>query len=262
MPRWWLLTGFLAASLGRGSVDTAAPARAAAPALSVLAFNVQFDAPHPERSLELIDSEGADVLCLTEVTAGFAAALEKRVGSRYPHRIFRSASGTWGVGLWSRTPLTQAAIVEQRPHRMPGAIATVSVGGHPVRLACVHLFPPGARRGGASLLRAMGENAALRKEQARSWTGRLSRGPALVLGDFNEGPDGEAVATFLRAGFANGCPACTSTFPGASSPWPALIQIDHLLARGLEVTGGRTLPGGGSDHLAVRAEIRSTDAAR
>lgn len=238
-----------------GATPRPATTAPAAEPLSVLAFNVQYDSPHPERSLDLIDTESADLVCLTEITPAFAAALQKRLGTRYPHHVVHTASGTWGVGLWSRVPLTDAAIVEQRPHRMPGAIATVRLRGKRVRVACVHLFPPGAQRNRASLVQAMGENAQLRKEQARSWTTRLGSGPALVMGDFNEGPDGEALRIFQSAGFVNGCPNCTPTFPGPSSPWPALVQIDHVLARGIHVSDGGTVRGGGSDHFAIRARV-------
>lgn len=248
-------------------VLSAARAIAATPGekrgVSVLAYNVEFDSKAPQKTLDAISAVDADVLCLTEVTTRFAAQLQKRLGTRYTNSFVRArSSGTWGVAIVSRYPLLDARSFPQAPYRMPAAEARVVTAQGTVRIACLHLFPPGAKRhGGEGFFAAMKENAVLRKQQAEHLVKRYAqeRAPVVLLGDFNEEGDGDAVQTFQRAGFQSACGAadahCGATFPGADSPFPAVFQVDHVLGRHLEFLEARVPHSGGSDHYPLFARF-------
>jgi endonuclease/exonuclease/phosphatase (EEP) superfamily protein YafD len=240
-------------------LSSAGPAAPPAGAVRAMAYNVDFDAKEPARSLDLIEREDPDLVCLTEVTPAFAKEFKQKFANRYSYVRFAPARGTWGLGLASRFPLTDARTFAQRPHRMPAMEARVAIRGRALHVGCVHLFPPGAKRtAGDGLVETMRKNAALRVEQARALVQRFARrDPVLLLGDLNEGPRGDAVRVLGEAGYARACEGpdarCGATFPGDSSKLPAIFEIDHLLGRGLTFQGAHVLRGGGSDHLAVAA---------
>ncbi len=229
-------------------------------ALSVMTWNVLFDAPDLEPTLEAIERADPDVLCLTELTPKFVRAFEERLGSRYRFRSFHPKSGTWGVGIASRLPLKHAKAFQQRPHRMPAMEAQVATEQGRFRIACLHLFPPIAgRKKGESVVAVMGRNAELRKKQAAFVVRRYAkeRRPVLLLGDMNEGPDGAAMRLFAEAGFRRACELpnhrCGPTFPGATSMLPAVWEIDHILGMGVRFDSARVIKSGGSDHFPVFA---------
>ena len=225
---------------------------------SAMTFNVLYDATEWRKTLDVIGSESADIVCVQEVTMPFVTAFEARYASTWPYRQFESRTGTWGIGLASKHPLRDVEVFEQKPHRMPAMEAVTTIGGQEVRVVCVHLFPPGAKRDpGAGLMKTMRANAGLRTEQAEALVTRLQhdKRPVLLLGDFNERPKGKAMDVLARAGFRNACRRCGSTWPGPASSWPAIAQVDHILVRDLAAVDARVVKGGGSDHYPVTASF-------
>lgn len=73
----------------------------------------------------------------------------------------------------------------------------------------------------------------------------------------NEGRQADAMKTFATAGFTHSCDgpsaSCGNTWPGANTALPAVVEIDHILGRGLTFSEARVLRSGGSDHFPVRA---------
>jgi endonuclease/exonuclease/phosphatase (EEP) superfamily protein YafD len=239
-----------------------AGAGAAPTAWRALSYNLLHEQADLAASLDVIGRADADVVCVQELTPRFARAFAARFGRVYPHRRFEEREGTWGVGVASRHPLEDAEVFAQSPHRMPAVQATVVRGGERVTVVCVHLFPPGARRRKeAGLLGTMRENAELRVQQADGLARRLAarRGPLLLLGDFNEADDDAAVKRLRDAGFAVACDIdgerCGGTYPGGTSLWPAVFQVDHILGRGLRFHRAEVRSEGSSDHYPIVAEF-------
>jgi endonuclease/exonuclease/phosphatase (EEP) superfamily protein YafD len=231
--------------------------------VSMMAYNVLYDASDNDASVALIEDADPDVLCLTELRPPFLRSFEKKVGRRYPHRHVRAKKhGTWGAAIVSKHPLSRRRTFPSRPHRIPVVEATVEaprIGA--VRVACLHLIPPIATHEKSdSLFETIDENDVLRAKQAAALVRRYDglRTPVLIVGDFNE-EDGDAMRAFYDAGFTNACDAsgtsCTSTWPGASTPWPAVVRIDHVVARGVRVVSAHVPSGGGSDHQPIVAVI-------
>jgi endonuclease/exonuclease/phosphatase (EEP) superfamily protein YafD len=231
----------------------------------LIAFNVQFDAPsvNVQQNIALLRGEAADIVCLEEVTPAFAKMVETQLADVYPYRAFKAAQGTWGVGIASKYPIAEFTTFPQIPHRMPAATAKVVLPDRRVTVVCVHLFPPAAKRNKErSLLETLSDNAELREKQSTDIARRYANepGPVVIAGDFNEGPTGGAILALAKKGFQSACTtasaACGATWPGASSSWPALIQIDHIFGVGVVFTAARVFKGGGSDHYPIAASFR------
>ncbi|MGA9519938.1 MAG: endonuclease/exonuclease/phosphatase family protein [Myxococcaceae bacterium] len=255
-------SGFVSVALGLFAALAATSAHATAPrrALSVMAYNVLYDATDVEATLKTIERADPDVLCLTELTPKFVRAFEDRFGDELRFRSFHPKSGTWGVGIASRFPLKNVTVFQQRPHRMPAVEARVVTDQGRVRVACLHLFPPvSGQKKGESFSAMMKRNADLRKKQAAFVVRRYAKEkqPVLLLGDMNEGSDERAMRLFAEAGYRRSCELpeqrCGPTFPGATSAFPAVWEVDHILGRDVRFESARVIKAGGSDHYPVFA---------
>ena len=232
----------------------------------VMAYNVLYDSTEIEKSLDAIERADADVVCLRELSTKFALAFEKRLAKKYPYRSLQpQKSGTWGMGIASRFKLSNAAVFEEKPHRLPAMEARVATSRGPVLVACLHLFPPvGKHRKSDGFFETMEKNAELRRKQSEYIVARYAtvKEPVLIVGDMNETADGKAIQTFEKAGFLRSCripnQECGATFPGATYVLPAVFEIDHILGRGVEFGTARVIKEGGSDHYPVYATFRPT----
>jgi endonuclease/exonuclease/phosphatase (EEP) superfamily protein YafD len=240
------------------------PAPTALP-FRAMAYNVLYDAADVEASLAAIDSEQPDFVCLRELTPKFAKAFRKRFARQYPHMALEPRKGTWGVGIASRHPLARTRHFPEKPHRLPALEADVQLSGRTLKVVCVHLMPPVAKhRKSDTLAETMDKNAELRTKQGRALMERYAQesGALLLLGDMNEGREGGAMKAFRSAGFVHACEgprsACGNTWPGATTVLPAIVEIDHILGRGLTFEEARVVRKGGSDHFPVVARFGFT----
>ncbi|WP_395837285.1 endonuclease/exonuclease/phosphatase family protein [Archangium violaceum] len=227
-----------------------------------MTYNVLYEAPAEdvEKSLDVIEKEMPDLLCLRELTPGFAQAFRKRLGKQYPHTVLAPRKGTWGVGVASRHPLLRTERFPEKPHRLPAMEADVKLGGRELKMVCVHLMAPGAKHSPSeTLLESLEKNAKLRERQGEALMKRYEKEekPLLLLGDMNEGRQAAAMKAFAAAGFVHSCDgpkaSCGNTWPGANTALPSVVEIDHILGRGLTFSEARVLRSGGSDHYPVRA---------
>lgn len=229
-------------------------------ALRIMGYNVLYDAPSPEASVALIARENPDIVCLRELRPPMLKVFRAELGDRYPHAFVRARrSGTWGAAIFSKHPLRARRVFPAKPHRLPVLEATVrapNVGD--VVVACVHLVPPFMAHGASSgPIETLQRNDALRTRQAKQFVKRYrGRSPLVLVGDFNE-EDDDAMETLYAAGFTNACDDadCAATWPGATSSWPAVVRIDHVLTRGLRVVAAHVPSGGGSDHQPIVAAV-------
>ncbi|WP_241759329.1 endonuclease/exonuclease/phosphatase family protein [Pyxidicoccus parkwayensis] len=242
-----------------GSGPAPAPAR-----YKAMTFNVLYSASFEdvEKSVDAIEAAKPDVLCLRELTPRFASAFERRLGKEYSQRRLESRQGTWGVGIATRHKLLRTEVFPERPHRLPAMEADVLVDGHRLKVVCVHLMAPGARhKKDEGLLESLPKNAALRDKQGRALMDRYAKVklPLLLLGDMNETRGGDAMKAFAAAGFTHACDGpdadCGPTWPVTPGGLLAFTEIDHVLARGLTLSGAQVLQVGGSDHYPVEARF-------
>ena len=188
-----------------------------------------------------------DLLVLEEISdrwlADLAPALED-----YPFREIQPRHDNFGIGLFSRQPLTATRIVPFGLVDIPTIFARVRMDGRPLDLIATHPMPPGE-----ALL------AAERDRQLDWLAGEISglSAPVLLIGDLNASPWSPVLGRFLRK-----CNLIDSARGRSIHPtWPAFIPplwipIDHVLhSPGIVARNYRVGTSIRSDHLPVIADF-------
>ncbi|HEY0715774.1 MAG TPA: endonuclease/exonuclease/phosphatase family protein [Polyangia bacterium] len=250
------------------------PARAAASAgkLRVLSFNVAAG-DFAEAATKTILAANADVILMQEWDARVAVLLEPQL----PH-FHRSTNHQFSV--LSRYPIADVFLPSLVPYleandraaryaryriRTPNGLVTI-LNIHPVsprnglerfrRLDLRTLMKSGGT-GGAAGVAFLRRNAAMRWEETKAIAAEAARtsGPLIIAGDTNlpalSRIYGETLGDF-RDGFSAVGRGFGYTYP-AHQPW---MRIDRILANSsLRFLRFEVLPGGGSDHRAVTADL-------
>lgn len=229
---------------------------------SIMTFNIGLGGRPPAAVLDGIEAANPDIVCIQEMTHALAVEFEKRFSALYPYRLLSPGSSVHGIGIASKFPLSNEAIIREGMSHLPAASASVALGDGLVRIACVHLIPPHARpKEGETLWQRYVRNKGIRIIQAGIVVDSFEKagGPAIILGDMNEWSGQAALSLFTDAGFADACESlpnrCGASWPGEVMAIPALFQIDHILGRGVRFTDAAVLEAGGSDHFPVAARI-------
>jgi len=214
-------------------------------ALLVVQHNVSDENPDPAGTARALAAAGPDLVALEELVPGALPVYEKTLARWYPYHAVR---GT--VGLWSRHPLSGTRSLDIRPGEFTASwergLRTVVHTPHgDIAAHVAHL--PSVRVGAGGL-------ASARRDESAALLGRAvaaeEQRTLVLLGDLNGTVDDRGLAPLTarlnvpRRGFALSFPAA---FP--------LARIDQVLARSATVTGIRTLPATGSDHLPVAATL-------
>ncbi|MGW5851794.1 endonuclease/exonuclease/phosphatase family protein [Streptomyces sp. NPDC055254] len=221
------------------------PADPGAPDLVVVQHNVSDENADPGGTARALIAQAPDLVALEELTPAALPVYEAALSGRYPHHV---VEGT--VGLWSKHPLADARPTDIRPRGFDdgwnrGLRATARTPRGEIAVYVAHL--PSVRIGPG------GFGSGPRDESARLLGAALAAEPldrVILLGDLNSTVDDRGLAPVVsrtnapRGGFAFTWPA---SFP--------LSRIDHVMARSAAVSGVRTLPATGSDHLPVLARV-------
>lgn len=250
--------GYLAASAFFPAAQHVAVADPAAPGtLRLLSVNTLYGRVDPGSVVELVESEGVEVLAVQELTPEFEEALTTAgLDALLPHKVTGkvAAGSAGGSGLYSATALTEENPGEDSTFAMPSAV--VDAGGVDVRIRNVHPVPP--MPGGTDVwqreLRELGSTA------------RSDTTPQIMFGDFNATWDHATFRALLGdrfhdawrdtgAGLERTWPE-GRTLPGLGTRIPALVAIDHVVVdEAMRVGDVRTRIMPGSDHRAVLATI-------
>ncbi len=231
--------------------------------ITLMAYNVLYNSEEIDESIALIENCAPDILCIREMTPKFVKKFKKKFGKKYPNLSFHPRKGTWGVGIASKFPIKRSHHFPIKPHRIPGLQAVIKINEKDVMVSCLHLFPPvGKHLKSDGFFVTLEKNKQLRINQAKYLISKYSgwKGPLIVLGDMNEGPGDGAINIFREANLKRSCDNaltedCGATFPGATSIFPAVFEIDHILGRKITFKTARVLKCGGSDHYPVLSEI-------
>ncbi len=230
--------------------------------LTVMTFNISLGGRPAAAALDGIKEANSDIICIQEMTPSLAVAFEKRFSALYPYRLLLPGSSVHGIGIASKFPLSNEAIIREGMSHLPVASASAALGDGLVRIACVHLIPPHARpQEGETLWQRYFRNKGTRIIQAGIVIDSLAKagGPAIILGDMNEWSGQTALSLFNDAGFADACESrpnrCGASWPGEAMTFPALFQIDHILGRDVRFADAAVLGAGGSDHYPVAARV-------
>jgi endonuclease/exonuclease/phosphatase (EEP) superfamily protein YafD len=226
----------------QGSADQAA--------LTVMTTNLRLGHGDPQVVVSLAAGHAVDVLAVQELTDSAVAGLhEAGLDRQLPYRIVAPRAAGAGVGLWSREPLTDAAVV-------PGfgfdpVRARITVAGRTYTVMSFHSKAP-LYNGGTG-----------------PWESDLRRlsdvmadmpSPLVVAGDFNATRDHRQFRDLLNSnGYRDAADDAGAgllpTFPADRSVGP-IARIDHVvLSGGLVGVNAETAAVADSDHYAVIARV-------
>lgn len=219
----------------------------AAGELTVVQHNISDVNPDPAATAHALAGTGAELIAVEELTAPAVPAFEAALAGDYPHHATR---GT--VGLWSKHPLGAVRPVDIRPSGVGegwdrGLRATARTPRGEVAVYVAHL--PSVRIGPTT-----GLTSGRRDESAALLGEALAAEPlerVILLGDLNSTLDDRGLEPVTELMDEPG--------PGFAFSWPAafpVARIDQILTRSATVTGIRSLPATGSDHLPVVADVR------
>jgi endonuclease/exonuclease/phosphatase family metal-dependent hydrolase len=208
-----------------------------------------------DRMLDELAAVDADVIALQEVSRGWVinggADLFELIRTRLGMAAVwgPSVGGDWGNAILAKVPPREILRRSLPPAGLPLPRSVLEVA--------VPFGPAGSLRVFATHLHHVGAHEEIRDEQSRFLARTLpDGGPAVLLGDFNALPTDRCFEILAGAGWrdvhAPDAPAAP-TYPSRAP----VRRIDTILVRGpIETVGARVAPPWGSDHRAVRAEIR------
>lgn len=251
------LAAGLALACGEPALRPSAPTPGA-PHFTVMTYNVELDSAGEPTTLALIGEQDADVVALQEMTHDTETLLRELYAERYPHQLYRSAGGTDGLAVLSRYELTDQGFHPGPGGWHPAWHVNVALPGVSLQLLNVHLRSLFSGDSGAvqSFLSTDEDHVLEIDDVASRCDDTLSN---LVVGDFNEGPDGDAVAYLERSGFDNVLPAFhpgQPTWRFRSVAGQLEATVDHILYDDtLRPLDSWVKVQGRSDHLPVLAHF-------
>jgi endonuclease/exonuclease/phosphatase (EEP) superfamily protein YafD len=228
-----------------------------APHFTVMSYNIHLDSASEPTTLAAIGGSDADILALQEVTHDTEAILRERYAAEYPHHLFHPAGGAGGLAVLSRFPLTDRGILPGPGGWHPAWHVEVEMPGLRLQLLNLHLravfSAPGVLQ---SYLDTDRDHLLQIADFAAPLDADLS---TVVLGDFNEGPDGVAIDYLEARGFSNILPEFhpgqpTWRFRSIGNQFET--TFDHILYdESLKPLNAWVERKGASDHLPVLAHL-------
>lgn len=216
--------------------------------LRVVSLNVHTANQEHDRVVAYLRGTEADVIVALEVDNRWARVLEG-LNDRYPHRVVEAREDNFGIVLLSRKPFVRSQVVDLPGSEVPSIDVTLDVDGVQVPVLGTHPVPP-----------ATPAHAAERNRQLASiatWAASHA-GKAVVLGDLNTTPWSPHFSRLLADGHLVRAHPRWGVVPTwmADQPWVSLM-LDHVLVSPeIGVVSMEVGPDVGSDHRAIRADLR------
>jgi endonuclease/exonuclease/phosphatase family metal-dependent hydrolase len=256
-PSLFLLVVF--ASVAACAPGTRAP-RSPAPGAAhfiVATFNVYHPSWQDAPTAQAVESTGADAVFLQEITPNWERVLRSRYSEKYPHMLFKTDRNSRGLGVLSRFPVADRGLLRAPHDWHPAWLVEVTLPSGNISVLNVHLRA--VSTGPRNRVSNYFATAADHEHEIRSFVSRSAAAPAIVLGDFNEYPEGAAVRWLERRGFRNILPLYhpgQPTWRGRSLVGQFAMPIDHILVDGrFEPLNAWVVREGNSDHLPVVAHL-------
>jgi endonuclease/exonuclease/phosphatase family metal-dependent hydrolase len=236
------------------------------PLLKIITFNVDYEVA-PTASAEVFDNIDADVICLQESTPAWEEYLRQRLKQKYPHIIFHHEPYAGGLAILSRYPMTELLYEKPPAGWLHGLGVKIETDLGAVKLLSVHLRPAAAGNGGHwnyFLLPRVHP-----KEMDYLYTHLQFAGqpaPTIVLGDFNESDDGNAMQYLRKQGLIDSLGQFdrdTKTWHGEYALVKLSERCDHILySPELKCLDAAVVKKGASDHFPVVAVMEMSASRR
>jgi endonuclease/exonuclease/phosphatase (EEP) superfamily protein YafD len=224
--------------------------------LRVVVANLLAPRPTPALAREILAAD-ADVVLVEELSDVWDELLrEEGLYERYPHHVTDVHSvraDYFGIGIFSRIPLTSTEIEPLDEDFIPMARADLEVGGRVVRVYAIHAAPPSS----SDWLPIWDRQMDLLRDRFRA-EGADERRVLLAGGDFNASPYSNGYRRLMDAGMEEAHESVgrglATTWPNGLFPFPPM-RLDHLFVRGATVDSVREGVGEGSDHLPLVIDL-------
>lgn len=251
-----VLLGMVVAGHGAARAETAA-----APALRVMTFNVNYANPDPDHALDTIEKADVDVVLLQEITSDWKRLLGKRFAKQYPHQVFRiHTRAAGGLAVLSKlTIVAEEVIASPLQGWFPAQRLVVETALGSLQILNVHLRP--AIDGGSWIKGFMTTPPLRRREIVTYWKKLATDVQTIIAGDFNEDRTGTAVSFLERKQLARVATTGPTTWRyevTSKSGTSELLKmdIDHvLLSDKLAASASEVIDAGASDHRPVVVTI-------
>jgi endonuclease/exonuclease/phosphatase (EEP) superfamily protein YafD len=226
----------------------------AGPHFSVMTYNVNWGGGQPAKSLDVIRKVNADIVCLQETNDSWENYLRRELGSLYPHMEFRETPGRMGGGLafLSKTKGQQIAYIPSENTFFDGWIMAYQTPVGLVEILNVHLHPPVSESGSFGVSGYFSSQDKRCQEIQRFYPYFTGSGSRLIMGDFNENDQGDAIKWLSGQGMTD----ALAEFDQSSKTWRWKIslitlrdRLDHVVySSELYCFGCGVISSGGSDH--------------
>jgi endonuclease/exonuclease/phosphatase family metal-dependent hydrolase len=260
-----LATLLLAVPLLARCAVPAFPARSPTPGsahYSVMSYNVECGKHDDPTIIDAVGAGDADIACLQETTPKYELALRRRYAARYPYQLYQHNHpnpGAAGLAVLSRFPIVDRGH-RPAPHGWhPAWYVDVETPSGTIQILHVHLRAKlsGRKNDLIALLTVSGDH--LREiDHFMRWS--VSDKPTLVVGDFNEEPDGAAIGWLEARGYRNALPLFEPgrhTWRHPLLAWELRQTLDHILFdSAFQPLDARVIDAGRSDHLPVVARLQ------
>lgn len=263
-PSRWVLPALLAVGCGQPPLEPRDPTPGV-PHFSVATFNIEKGDHIDEATVSAIGATQADIICLQEVTPEWEEVARARYGEQYPYMLFYAA-GPGGLGVLSKQRLLEQTFYDGPWHPTWSVLAETPAGW--LNLIAVHLRSLYSGSGGVvSDYVNWGSDhlieikSALQSNASAPTSATL---PRMVLGDFNEESNGDAVRHLESLGFTDLLPQ----FRPGQFTWrhPSLGDqfneaLDHILYDDAVIPlNAYVVNGGNSDHIPVVGHFEANGA--
>lgn len=210
------------------------------PELRIAHFNVLKFNYDTESTVDAALASGADVISFQEVDERWEAALVNALAEVYPHYYVESRSDCYGLGVFSKQPLTNVSLVHFEG--FPNIVGDIRVNGVDVHFIASHTRAPIAH-----------DKYEQRNKQLKQIADYLIdlEGPKVAIGDYNSVPWDSRIVEFINdTSMSDSRKSLTATYPSglfiARIPIDYIFHSDDITCVGFEAIGGTS-----SDHLGV-----------
>jgi len=263
----WCAPGLLALGCGQPPLEPRDPTPGV-PHFSIATYNVLDTIEGDVATLETIGATHADIICLEEVTAEWERVIRERYAADYPFMVFYARGGASGLGVLSKQRLIEEAYFEAPNNWHPAWSVLAETPAGWLNLLTVHLRSLYSGTGGVvSDYVNWGSDhvyeiqSVLMSSEARPIPASL---PRMVLGDFNEESNGDAVQHLESLGFSDVLPL----FRPGQFTWRSRSlgnqfneALDHILYdEAVAPLNAYVVNAGNSDHIPVVAHFEAAHA--
>lgn len=226
-------------------------------------YNVETNEQNHPATIEAIGAGDADVVFLQETSSYYEAVLRKRYAEQYPHQLYNDNApeyGTGGLAVLSHFPVYDGGFHKNPNGWHPAWHVLVQTPAGLMQVLNVHLRAVFNGDGNAvsSYFSTKSDHLGEIKAFMQDCTDPL---PTLVVGDFNEGPDGRAVEYLEAQGFENALPLFRPgqfTWRHASVANQMNQTLDHILFDdAFAPLNAWVINAGDSDHIPVVAHLEA-----